>query len=132
MNSYKMTREYRYWVNRKPKTSTYELTIFEDGTIKQGNTELSHICQIGDCDTDRIVNILPHVYVTRKHTGKASFTVDELMATAGFVSGDKSQFMMPRVYHKDWDRLNCKSDNLEWIDERDPKFIDYMNSWKTK
>ncbi len=113
------------------KDSTYTLEIFEDGTIKRNGKKLfQHDC-VGDSDTDRIVNVDAFIEVYKNYSHPAHYKVDDLMAKAGFVSGDPSHFNSPVVYHKDGDRKNCRADNLEWMESDDPRYIDYRNSWKT-
>ena len=49
------------------------------------------------------------------------------MAKAGYVDGNKLQFKNPVILHKDGDYKNCASDNLEWCDSSDQRYIDYYN-----
>ena len=52
--------------------------------------------------------------------------VDEIMSRAGFVQGDINNFKSPVILHRDGDYKNFASDNLEWVEETDPRFIRYM------
>ena len=53
--------------------------------------------------------------------------VEDAMATAGYVDGNKLQFKNPVILHKDGDYMNCSSNNLEWCDATDPRYIEYYN-----
>ena len=53
--------------------------------------------------------------------------VEDAMAAAGYVDGNKLQFKNPVILHKDGDYMNCSSNNLEWCDACDPLYIDYYN-----
>jgi len=102
------------------------LTVKKDGTVRQGKTLLSIRDYTYDSDTDLYVCIEPHAYFNRKnsiHYGSES--VDELMKKAGFVGGDHSILERPVILHKDNDRQNFSSDNLEWTEETDPRYQAY-------
>lgn len=132
MKSVKKQWGYTYWYGRKIKRTTYTLEICEDGTIKRNGKKLvQHGC-VGDSDLDMIVNVDAFIEVEKNYSHPTHYWVDDLMAKAGFVAGDPSQFSSPVVYHKDGNRLNCSAENLEWCDSSDQKYIDYRNSWKTK
>lgn len=52
-------------------------------------------------------------------------TVDEIMAAAGYVQGDDAVLKKPVILHRDMDYKNCASDNLEWVEETDSRYLDY-------
>lgn len=52
--------------------------------------------------------------------------VDEFMSRAGYVQGDINSFDSPVILHRDGDYKNFNSENLEWVEETDPRFISYM------
>ena len=52
--------------------------------------------------------------------------VDDFMALAGFVQGDKHDLKQPVILHRDEDYKNLNAENLEWVEETDPRFISYM------
>lgn len=53
------------------------------------------------------------------------FHPDEYMAKAGYVGGDKTVLKDPVVLHRDKDVGNYNSDNLEWVESNDPRYIEY-------
>jgi hypothetical protein len=53
--------------------------------------------------------------------------VEDAMAAAGYVDGNKLQFKNPVILHKDGDYMNCSSDNLRWCDASDERYIEYYN-----
>lgn len=57
---------------------------------------------------------------------------DEYMARAGYVNGDKSSLKNPVVLHRDHDVSNYHSDNLEWVESDDPRYIVYDKKRKDR
>lgn len=52
---------------------------------------------------------------------------------AGYVSGEKNDFKNPVILHKDNDPMNFHSDNLEYVEDTDTRYIEYkkkQNEWK--
>ena len=86
---------------------------------------------IGDTDTNLMSCILRHVSDPNKMSGH--LFVDDLMAAAGYVSGERYILGNPRVLHKDFDPMNFDSNNLEWVEAIDPRYIEYqkkVDEWK--
>ena len=52
--------------------------------------------------------------------------VEQLMAWAGYVQGDDAGLKTPVILHRDGDYKNFNSNNLEWVEMTDPRFISYM------
>ena len=52
--------------------------------------------------------------------------VEELMAKAGYVQGDDANLVHPVILHIDGDYKNCNANNLEWVEEYDPRYINYV------
>ena len=55
------------------------------------------------------------------------------MAITGYVSGERYILGNPRVLHKDYDPMNFDSNNLEWVEAIDPRYIEYqkkVDEWK--
>ncbi len=52
--------------------------------------------------------------------------IDDLMAAADFVDGDKSTMQRPRVLHKNMNYLDYHADNLEWVEESSSEYQEYM------
>ena len=53
--------------------------------------------------------------------------IEELMAEAGYVQGDDANLVHPVILHIDGDYKNNDSNNLEWAEEYDPRYIDYLH-----
>lgn len=51
--------------------------------------------------------------------------IEDYMEEAGFVNGNYSSFNHPVVLHKDGDPYNLKSENLEWTEEDDPRYVEF-------
>ena len=108
------------------------LTVTESGKVYKDKS----VCQVGNCigdgDLDMCVPVEPFIeYDVRnkkwKRTERKHRRMDELMEEAGYVSGNKTQFKEPVILHKDNDWMNFDSDNLEWTDKSDPRYIRYHN-----
>ena len=86
---------------------------------------------VGDADTDLLRCILPHVSDPNKMSGH--LFVDDLMAAAGYVNGEKFSLKSPVILHKDNNPTNFNSDNLKWVESTDPRYIEYqkkVKEWK--
>ena len=56
---------------------------------------------------------------------KGFYHPDEYMAKAGYVAGDKKALKNPVILHRDYDVGNYSSDNLEYVESDDPRYIEY-------
>ena len=111
------------------------LTVTVEGKIFDKSKELPIEKETGDRDTDRMVAISPKVRYRRKNNrwgnyDNKSANIDDLMAEAEFVDGDKSKMKRPRVLHKNMNYLDFHADNLEWVEESSPKYQEYMKRKK--
>ena len=110
------------------------ILVTSDGKFYDGKKELPIVKEIGDSDTDRIVGIDPLVYYNRKYkyrtNERRSAYPDELMAEAEFVNGNKSLLKNPKVLHKDYNYLNFREKNLEWVEEDSQEYHDYKTKKK--
>lgn len=52
--------------------------------------------------------------------------IEDYMEDAGFANGKYTSFNHPVVLHKDGDPYNLKSDNLEWTEEDDPRYVGFQ------
>ena len=107
------------------------LTVTNDGRIFKGKQE-EHISDcIGDADTNLLRCIEPHVSNPNRMFGR--LFMDDLMAAAGYVSGERYTLGNPRVLHKDCNPINFDSSNLEWVESTDTRYIEYqkkVEEWK--
>lgn len=107
------------------------LTVTEDGRIFNGKQEEQISDCIGDWDTGLMSCILPRVSDPNKSNG--SLLVDDLMAAAGYVAGEKYDLKFPVILHKDNNPTNFHKENLEWVEAADPRYIEYqekVKEWK--
>jgi len=114
----------------KVKLLGVTLTVKNDGTVKEGNKVLRPYDSIGDSDLDLMVCIEPHVRYDEKGVRWRSIAMDDLMKDAGFIGGDDSLLSDPVILHKDNDRMNFASDNLEWVEATDPRYAEYQKKRK--
>jgi hypothetical protein len=56
---------------------------------------------------------------------KGFYHPDEYMAKAGYVAGDKTALTNPVILHRDLNVGNYNSDNLEYVESDDPRYIEY-------
>lgn len=110
------------------------LIVKRNGEVIDKKKVLPVVTETGDSDTDRMVAIDPYVRYFRKNRWKREEKVhtriDDLMAAAEFVGGDKTSMTRPRVLHKDMDYLNFDEENLEWVEENSPEYQVYMKRKK--
>lgn len=113
--------------NRPYALNTYDeckfgnLTINKAGEVYEGNNLLDQDDNIYDCDTDLFVCIRPFVYVNGKR-----YMMDDLVTRARFVQGTPDGKKSPVILHKDHDRNNYASSNLEWVEESDAEYQKYL------
>lgn len=106
------------------------LTVTKDGRIlKRKQEEYISDCT-GDEDTDLLRCIAPYVSNPEK---QGKLWMDDLMAIAGYVAGEKYDFTNPVILHKDNNPMNFNSCNLEWVEAIDPGYLEYQKrfgEWK--
>lgn len=114
-----------------------EVVVYKRGTVKQNGRELPVRSSSFDGDVDLLRPIIPQVsyshYIKEwKRYEDRHIDMDELMDRVGYIAGNKKAHLKPKVLHKDHDQMNFASDNLEWVDESDQRWIDYKNSWPSR
>ena len=72
--------------------------------------------------------IRPHIK-TGMLSNKRVF-IDDLMDVAGYVQGDDAILNNPVILHRDYDRMNFSSNNLEWVESTDIEYQKYMEKQK--
>ena len=107
------------------------IVVHQDGRIYQKGKKLPVGKEIYDRDTDLRIPTEPFVRYEWKNRWKKTETtridVEDAMAAAGYVDGNKLQFKNPVILHKDGDYMNCSSSNLEWCEKTDERYIEYYN-----
>ena len=107
------------------------IIIHIDGRIYQKGKKCHVTDDLYDSDMDLFVPMPPYIRNEYKNywkkTETAKLDVEDAMAAAGYVDGNKLQFKNPVILHKDGDYSNCASENLRWCDATDPDYIDYYN-----
>ncbi len=105
-----------------------KIEVHKDGTafLKKGK-QLTITDDSYDADIDLFKCIGPHISVPRDRNfySKTVF-MDDLMKNAGFVNGDDVVLSRPVILHRDNNRMNFASDNLEWVEDTDPRYIAYQ------
>ncbi len=98
------------------------MSITKNGEVYQKDETKEPISDnMHNDDIDCFVYIGPHCRLT----GLKRISVEEMMDIAGYVHGDKRILKDPVILHRDNDPNNCESDNLEWVERNDQRYIDY-------
>ena len=107
------------------------IVVHKDGRIYQKGKKCHITDDLYDSDMDLFVPMPPYIRYEYKNywkkTETAKLDVEDAMAAAGYVDGNKLQFKNPVILHKDGDYMNCSSNNLEWCDATDPRYVEYYN-----
>lgn len=107
------------------------LIVTVEGKIFDKGKELHQQNSLYDSDTEREVAINPRIRYRRKNNRWRNYDdknadIDDLMAEAEFVDGDKSTMQRPRVLHKNMDYLDFHADNLKWVEESSAEYQEYI------
>lgn len=126
---WKQVRKYAPLATKRTLDNGLIVTV--GGKIFYQGKELPIQKETGDSDTDRMVAISPKVSYRRKNKQWGNYDdksadIDDLMAAAEFVDGDKSAMKRPRVLHKNMDYLDFHADNLEWVEENSQEYQEYI------
>lgn len=130
---WKQVRKYKPTATKRKLDNGLVVTV--EGKIFDKGKELPIEKETGDSDTDRMVAISPKVRYRRKNNRWGNYDdksadIDDLMAAADFVDGDKSTMQRPRVLHKNMNYLDCHADNLKWVEESSPEYQEYIKRKK--
>lgn len=104
--------------------------VGKDGTLRYGKGDNQENASLRDRCLDKDVDCI-WVFetpqgMTFEAFGKPMYhDVEDALADAGYVKGDKSQFKDPVILHIDKDVENIVGDNLEWCERDDPRFVEY-------
>ncbi len=107
-----------------------KINATKNGVIKQGTHDLPYIDYLYDSDLDWTYHKPePWVMYEEKNrwgtTERHQISADKVFEDLGFVNGDKSKFASPVILHLNNDYLDYRSENLEWCDASDKKYIDF-------
>ena len=109
----------------------HRIVVHKDGRIYQKGKKCHVTDDLYDSDMDLFVPMPPYIRYEYKNHWKKTETdkldVEDAMAVAGYVDGNKLQFKNPVILHKDGDYMNCSSNNLEWCNASDQRYIEYYN-----
>lgn len=125
--------EYHYQHSTANKTKIdvkgETIVVHKDGTIEQHKKKLIPYDYRYDPDTDQ------HFYRDAKVSisgiqgpGVRGYEVEPelLIKKAGYIQGDDALFINPVVLHRDYNPENLASDNLEWTENTDPRYLEYL------
>lgn len=122
--TYEKLEKEAWYQNRKIKAT-------KKGGIKQGTHDLPLCHCIYDSDLDWTYHKPePWVIYEEKNrwgmTERHRISADKVFEDLGFVNGDKSKFANPVILHHNNDYLDYRSENLEWCDASDQRYIDFQ------
>lgn len=101
-----------------------KFTVKKDGTVWIKGKQEKVYDYIYDPDVDLHACISPHLKFGQMN--EIHVDMDEIMKKAGYVNGDDAVLNHPVILHRDHDRMNFASDNLEWVESDDPRYIAYL------
>ena len=107
------------------------IVVHKDGRIYQKGKKCHVTDDLYDSDMDLFVPMPPYIRYEYKNywkkTETAKLDVEDAMAAAGYVDGNKLQFKNPVILHRNGDYMDCSSGNLEFCENTDPRYIEYYN-----
>ena len=107
------------------------IIVHIDGRIYQKGKKCHITDDLYDSDMDLFVPMPPYIRYEYKNywkkTETAKLDVEDAMAAAGYVDGNKLQFKNPVILHRNGDYMDCSSGNLEFCENTDPRYIEYYN-----
>lgn len=117
--------EYHYKHTTLPKVRIYcageFVEVHSTGKIKVNGKEETPIDYLFDPDMDLFsARSVLEVNINKRHV-----KIDELMEAAGYAQGDDAVLEKPVILHRDMNYKNFASDNLEWVEETDPRYLEY-------
>lgn len=118
--------EYHYKHTTLPKVRIYcageFVEVHSTGTIKVNGKEETPIDYLYDPDMDLYsARSVLEVNINKRHV-----KIDDLMDAAGYVQGDDAVLEKPVILHRNMNYRNFASDNLEWVEETDPRYLEYL------
>lgn len=128
-------------VNKKKRLDyfkkTLKIKVTKEGKVFQNKVELHPHHSGYDSDTDLFYHYekeeVTYSYTNRWGNGETGkYKVDSLMYVFGFVAGDPDSFDEPVILHKDKDFTNHNTDNLEWCEKDDPRYIEFRRITKIR
>ncbi len=111
----------------------FNIYVYRDGTIKQKGKVCSFRNSLYDRDVAMSCPIEPHVdFQVKGRYGyeRTSRPVIELFEEAGYINNNKLHFKNPVVLHRDNNYMNFAADNLEWVEEDDPRLVTFYQQKK--
>ncbi len=117
---------YHYQNTTKKKEILYmdgdKYEIFSNGTIKcDGQFEDIYDYWYDDDVDLNYITPEPFVYI-----GRERIKVYKIMRACGYVQGDDADLQNPVILHRDMNYRNFASDNLEWVEKNDPRYLAYQ------
>ena len=117
---------YHYQNSTKKKEIFYiggdKYEVFSNGTIKSDGQIDTILDYWYDDDVD-LYYITPEPYIDT-YSGRVK--VNQLMNACGFVQGDDAGLQNPVILHRDMNYMSFASDNLEWVEKDDPRYLAYQ------
>jgi len=105
-------------------------TIHSDGTIWKGKMQESFYDNMFDPDMGLECCLDKYLSVPNRTIHNDRVYIDYIMRDAGFVQGDDAGLVAPVILHKDNSWENFTSDNLEWTEATDQRYLDYQDQKK--
>ena len=117
------TQSKPYTLNTYQECKFGNITINKAGEVYDGKNQLNQVDHLYDSDTDLFVCIRPFVYFNGR-----KYMLEDLVTKARFVDGTPDGKKNPVILHKDHDRNNYASSNLEWVEESSAEYAAYRQT----
>lgn len=106
------------------------LEVAKAGEVYYQNKKQNVYDSIYDGDLNLEVYIGSHIFDPTGKSRRRRIHIDDLMAEAGYIDGDKYSLKHPVILHRDYNPTNHDSSNLKWVESIDPRYKDYMDKVK--
>ncbi len=97
--------------------------VYSTGKVKKDGIDLQTNTEIY---TPFLMNEPRYLSLCIKTSYGGSILVEELMSAAGYVQGDDANLKHPVILHRDGDYMNVDANNLEWVEDNEPRYIRYL------
>lgn len=103
---------------------SYLVKAAMDGSVKVGGKKTTPV-ENGHFDPDMGLYFPGRTMVFS--VGSKYIPGDTIMDNAGYVNGDDAVLADPVILHRDFDWSNFASDNLEWVESSDKRYLEYQH-----
>lgn len=109
-----------------------KLTMNPNGVIRKNGKVCKELLAKYDTTTADCL-AFPLVAVMKdEQGGNSGWSKRILVQFLGKIEGDPESLENPAILHKNMDNLDFSFDNLVWVEDTDPRYIEYRETWIKK